>query len=555
MSVRNYEEYRRQVLDSLGEDYTVEDLRNFERWRLKVLEGLQAISSDPEAIKEAVEAWLDAHPEATTTVADGSITKAKLFADLIAEIDGKADETDLNDLKSDLQDEISGTTGNIPIDLVHGKWIDLGKDVGQYVTMENGVPQYKSNFVNGWYCGMMQCSAGDEFIINGTGATAIRLYGFIDSTGKILKVASASATATDLLVTAPSTSAWIIVHTGDGDVRHSYKNKGVKKSLEELTSKVNKLSETDVVIIGDSWSDTDPEHTTYTKWPVYFEKWNKCILHNYAQNGSQVYGADDYGINGTHGGQMATAIADTTFDHNNVRLLIIEGGLNDYSHHTSKENLISAFVSLIDRGHTAFPNARIICVLNNMIFTCQNLWYYMQDVKNQIKAQTGCPAYTTFGWVPALNYISDQMHINDEGYRYFAANMLSIACGGSPTFVSNKATKENVETTSGAEVSLTVTESFTDDSLTRILSCVVSHPTGNGFANFHFAYNDGVLCSIPFYCFLGKQITGANMADMSEMLARGYSDADGYSDFAVQIGHKNVSGTFIGQQILTPNAL
>ena len=40
MSVRNYEEYRRQVLDSLGEDYTVEDLRNFERWRLKVLEGL-----------------------------------------------------------------------------------------------------------------------------------------------------------------------------------------------------------------------------------------------------------------------------------------------------------------------------------------------------------------------------------------------------------------------------------------------------------------------------------------------------------------------------------
>ena len=106
MSVRNYEEYRRQVLDSLGEDYTVEDLRNFERWRLKVLEGLQAISSDPEAIKEAVEDWLDAHPEATTTVADGSITKAKLFADLIAEIDGKADETDLNDLKSDFNNTV-----------------------------------------------------------------------------------------------------------------------------------------------------------------------------------------------------------------------------------------------------------------------------------------------------------------------------------------------------------------------------------------------------------------------------------------------------------------
>lgn len=77
--IRNYEEYRAQVLDSLGGDYTAEDLRNFERWRLKVLEGLQAISSDPEAIKEAVDNWLDDHPEATTTVQDGSVTNAKVY--------------------------------------------------------------------------------------------------------------------------------------------------------------------------------------------------------------------------------------------------------------------------------------------------------------------------------------------------------------------------------------------------------------------------------------------------------------------------------------------
>lgn len=38
--VRNYEEYRAQVLASLGEDYTVEDLRNEERFRSKVLDGL-----------------------------------------------------------------------------------------------------------------------------------------------------------------------------------------------------------------------------------------------------------------------------------------------------------------------------------------------------------------------------------------------------------------------------------------------------------------------------------------------------------------------------------
>ena len=39
-----WEEYREQVLESLGEDYTVEDIRNNERWHLKVLEGLDGIS-------------------------------------------------------------------------------------------------------------------------------------------------------------------------------------------------------------------------------------------------------------------------------------------------------------------------------------------------------------------------------------------------------------------------------------------------------------------------------------------------------------------------------
>lgn len=38
--IRNFEEYRRQVLDSLGEDYTVEDLRNEGKWRTRVLDAL-----------------------------------------------------------------------------------------------------------------------------------------------------------------------------------------------------------------------------------------------------------------------------------------------------------------------------------------------------------------------------------------------------------------------------------------------------------------------------------------------------------------------------------
>ena len=38
--------------------------------------------ADPAAIEAAVQDWLDAHPEATTTVQDGSITEQKLATSL-----------------------------------------------------------------------------------------------------------------------------------------------------------------------------------------------------------------------------------------------------------------------------------------------------------------------------------------------------------------------------------------------------------------------------------------------------------------------------------------
>lgn len=45
-----------------------------------------APGADPAVIEQAVSDWLDAHPEATTTVEDGSITEQKLASDLAAEI-------------------------------------------------------------------------------------------------------------------------------------------------------------------------------------------------------------------------------------------------------------------------------------------------------------------------------------------------------------------------------------------------------------------------------------------------------------------------------------
>lgn len=70
---------------------------------------IKAGLSDSSSIAEAVDAWLDAHPEATTTVEDGSITKAKLVAALSSEITQNTD--DVADLKSAKADK---NLSNVP---------------------------------------------------------------------------------------------------------------------------------------------------------------------------------------------------------------------------------------------------------------------------------------------------------------------------------------------------------------------------------------------------------------------------------------------------------
>ena len=60
---------------------------------------IKALASvDPSEIQSSVEGWLDDHPEATTTVQDGSITKQKLDQNLQQTVD------DVGDLKSAVTD-------------------------------------------------------------------------------------------------------------------------------------------------------------------------------------------------------------------------------------------------------------------------------------------------------------------------------------------------------------------------------------------------------------------------------------------------------------------
>jgi hypothetical protein len=75
-----------------------------------------AVGLSPEDIKAEIDAWLDEHPEATTTVQDGAITYAKLDASLQGTIDDVSElQTDVSSLKS----EVAYKDGSYP-DLTSG---------------------------------------------------------------------------------------------------------------------------------------------------------------------------------------------------------------------------------------------------------------------------------------------------------------------------------------------------------------------------------------------------------------------------------------------------
>lgn len=122
---RNYEEYRGQVLDELGIEYVTEDITDFRRWRLKVLQGLADLITTGD-MTVPVAKWLSEHPEITTSLQDGEVTTAKLA-------DGSVDT---DKIVSGAIEEDKIANGAVTID-------KLGEDVGR--ALEEPYQKYISN--------------------------------------------------------------------------------------------------------------------------------------------------------------------------------------------------------------------------------------------------------------------------------------------------------------------------------------------------------------------------------------------------------------------------
>ena len=135
-----------------------------------------APEADPATIEQAVKDWLDDHPEATTTVQDGSITEAKLAQDVLADLaeidtlsEAIAKQTEfsfsfdcyIDDSGEEVSSSISVSSDYIPLDGIKAlaftgvmgankcaHWYDQSKTFVGYSLYVNDVMQYSINVLD-----------------------------------------------------------------------------------------------------------------------------------------------------------------------------------------------------------------------------------------------------------------------------------------------------------------------------------------------------------------------------------------------------------------------
>ena len=142
--------------------------------------------------------WLDNHPEATTTVVDGSITIAKLSTDV-------KDSLDLMPIA------VAGATGVTPL------WFKSGYYNTPAVGSSVSYHAY-SDFV----CAYAPISEGERIVINASGTTGnTRLYVFVDENWEALNRCDTSLSGVRSVV-APAGAAFVAVNNKLANLQSGY---------------------------------------------------------------------------------------------------------------------------------------------------------------------------------------------------------------------------------------------------------------------------------------------------------------------------------------------
>ena len=98
-----------------------------------------------------------------------------------------------------------GRSGVFEIPMISGSNIDLSVGVGSAVNL---TPRPQP----GWFYGIVDCVAGDHFVVNGKGGVVPRLWGFLDRNNMLLSVADIQVKADRLRLTAPANASKLVIN-------------------------------------------------------------------------------------------------------------------------------------------------------------------------------------------------------------------------------------------------------------------------------------------------------------------------------------------------------
>lgn len=115
---------------------------------------------------------------------------------------------------SNLQSALKNITGNTQIPFITKKFIALNGSTANVANMLT--PSGNCN------CAVVECSAGDQFIIFATGGNAARAYGFVAENGNILAVAGANISLNGQVVTAPTNTKYLVINDNSAPPSKSF---------------------------------------------------------------------------------------------------------------------------------------------------------------------------------------------------------------------------------------------------------------------------------------------------------------------------------------------
>ena len=140
----------------------------------------------------------------------------------------------------------------IPI-FKEGYYINLGQTAIGDVVPVNAPTEGEGNSYS-----LIPVQEGDILTINGTGAAKARLYGFIDDSDHLLKVSSANLTAENLVVYAPTDSAYAIINHTESPIESCYIQSS--DNVSEALGNLKKDTFVAGIPVSIDYSDYEKEH-------------------------------------------------------------------------------------------------------------------------------------------------------------------------------------------------------------------------------------------------------------------------------------------------------